>query len=398
MNGNNGLLPDYFRDTERAERECRSIEQGIAEAEERLRQLEARHSSFFTVVYNHFTGIPGMPDLFGASRSQREYEKLSRALNPYWLPQPLSSWNERWREEWWRGQLRLLPEYPPDPWHGSLIVASVERMTCQRTAVFNLLCVGRHGSYFQDYSVPFSFEGRVERYIPTGDVGMSRLEMELRAASDLARRQLDRRCAGYLDELIQAVLPLVLPLRQQVVLTFHPDLGPAEGEEQLRIDGCDYRHIRLINEKNKKFIKSHLTWPPLTKYEPPKIGERYGLASYRGICWVCHGHWEPHRFPQETLTRVWDGIEKIARPLLEQLAESARKIALCGQEIALLRRRGETLAILYLHPPLISREEWNVVEKRRAASGSGASANNQLQISQAAQSLRGRETRKEETK
>jgi len=394
MNGNNGLLPDYFRDTERAERECRSIEQGIAEAEERLRQLEARHSSFFTVVYNHFTGIPGMPSASDRLHSrQQAYQKLNQALNPYWLPEVLSlrsewQWSRRWdkyREPW-------NPEYPPAKWQsGSLVVQSVEQMTCQRTAVFNLLCVGRHGSYFQDYSVPFSFEGRVERYIPTGDVGMSRLEMELRAASDLARRQLDRRCAGYLDELIQAVLPLVLPLRQQVVLTFHPDLGPAEGEEQLRIHGCDYRHIRLINEKNKKFIKSHLTWPPLTKYEPPKIGERYGLASYKGICWVCHGHWEPHRFPQETLTRVWDGIEKIARPLLEQLAESARKIALCRQEIALLRRRGETLAILYLHPPLISREEWNVVEKRRAASGSGASVNNQLQVPQDAASLRGRE-------
>src|SRR5712692_778978 len=225
MNGSNGLLPDYFRDTERAERECRSIEQAIVEAEERLRQLEARHSSFLDVVYLHFTGIPGMPALFGASRSQRGgYEKLSCALNPYWLPQPLFWWDERWRERWWEGQLRLLPKYPPDPWRGSLIVASVEQVTCQREAVFFVYVPDT----YIDYHVPFSFEGRVERYIPTGDVGMSRLEMELRSAADLARRQLDRRWAGYLDELIQAVLPLLLPLRQQVVLTFHPDLGPAE--------------------------------------------------------------------------------------------------------------------------------------------------------------------------
>src|SRR5713226_7925987 len=391
-----------FWDSAVAEREynglSRALEEVLVQRDKKLAEVKSRQAvlqerrSTLKSVSITFTSMAGIraPDGSAGSSQQRAFEELNSALNPYWLPEAMSlrsEWQrscrtDKYREPW-------NPEYPPAQWHGNLVVQSVEQVTFRREAVFFMYCGGWGGGYWIDHHVPFSFKGRVDRYIPTGEVGTSTLEWELHAAVRFAAEQSDVPRLRLLKELSQELCALIFPLRQQVLPTFHPDLGPAEGEEQLFIHGCDYRNRR----RYEKEVKSYLKWPPLTKFEAPKVGERYGLASYKGICWVCHGRWELHRFTPGQLEPLRERIRQIGRRLDEQIRQTEREEAarLDGllhieEEIALLRRRMDTIVTLHYRPQTYA-EFWQPLEES-AEQGQLAAPEStcRLQIPQVAQS------------
>ena len=383
------LPPGHFWDSEKAEREYHAIERGIAEAEEQLGRAQLRLGTVLRGVYNQFCLMPGVAVVLGAQRwpyhndhtiytrthADWKYKYLNHALNPYWLP--LDG--------------RVSPEQPPAPWQGSLmwqgclVARSVERETRQGEVVFNQF-IG--GIDYRDRAMPFSYEGRVERYAPTGDVGISWIEKAVQSAAREAAERYGTLCAGLLDELLQEVHALTGPLGQQIVLTFLPDLCPTNVEEIHR------RYCLGPRTKfNKKLLANFLEWPPLTRYEAPKVGARLGLASYKGICWVCCGEWKPYQFPKETLKDVWERVERIEKRLREKIdANVTRTAAHCEDEILLLRRRKGAVRIQH-YKPVAYQQFWQAVGESTGQGSIAVPASaGSLQIPQTARSLPGRET------
>src|SRR5205085_1168572 len=174
----------------------------------------------------------------------------------------------------------------------------------------------------------FSYEKRVERYTPTGDAAMSRIEAALLGA--LERRDaiwyrgvLQERflLAGklyktLLKEVLQEVQAFIAPLRKEVVLTFYPDLSPLNTEE-----------IRLSGGVYKQDIPE-LEWPPLAKYPAPVAGGKYDLHSYRELSfhWPCCGRWELHQFSPQQLTAYAALLKRIESHLLDRLADAVREV------------------------------------------------------------------------
>ncbi len=327
MNGDEELPSDHFWDSEEAEQEYDAIGQAIAEAEEKLSEAQSR---LLTVqaVYDSFSGTPGVAAVvrrFSWEEEESVLNLLNEALNPYWLPP--------------EGKFKSYDQSLA-PWQGSMVVQKVESETVRDKVYY-----GRHKkrdrAYVQCWR-EYSCEKRVEWYTPTGDVGMSGLERSLRYAASpfVTPNSLYDKS---LEEVKQEVYAFICPLSREVVLKFIPDLAPTNIEE-----------IRYSSGIYKEDVPKR-EWPLLARYEAPKAGERYGLASYKGICWVCCGRWELHQFPKATLKNVWERIERIEDRLREQIADAAKEVVRCEEEIMLLCRRKEKIRILH-YKPMIYRE------------------------------------------
>jgi hypothetical protein len=342
MNGNDELPGEHFWDTEAAEQEYHAVEQGIAEAEERLRRAQARLLTVDTVA-NRFAGTPGAVSVMRPSLSvfssdptyrneaiKRDLASLNHALNPYWLPA--------------EGRIHYSQSFAS--WRGCLILRKVESETVQDIVYF-----GRHkkrsGAYVS-LRLPYSYEKRVEWYVPEGDIAISGIEQSLQRA----RGELKTPNALYdklIVELIQEVHMFAAPLSQQVVLTFHPDLAPTNIDEIYLSDG----------EYKKDWPE--LSWPPLKKFERPHVGARYSLASYKGIEWPRYGRWEPYQFSPEQLAACRERIGGIDQRLREGVVAEAREVIRIEEEIRLLRRRKEKIRILH-YKPLVYRQFWSVMQ------------------------------------
>jgi len=398
MNGSDELPPDHFWDSGQAEKEYHAIGRGIAEVEKRLRQAHICLSNALQGIYNHFSHVPGVDGVlkvrgyydgeglypgdharYGRSTDKWAYRYLNYALNPYWLPDP-----------YWYPTPDEVGRYDyrehPAPWQGSLVVTKVESEPVKAAVGYGREKY-RTGAYVGLW-IKYSYEKWVGWYAPSGGtVAMSRLEDVLR----LAKQQSPFFTSDYnklLDEVIQDAHTLVAPLSREVVLKFTPDLGPSNIDE-----------IHLSSGYYKVDVPS-LSWHTLTRYNAPKVGGRYDLTSYEGIAdWPRCGRWEPYRFPEETLRSVCEGIERIDSRLRERIeALASRDVSSCEDELLLLLRRKGAVRTRH-YKPLAYKLFWQAASKSAAQSSIEAPANpGRLQLSQAAQSLPGRETRKEETK
>ncbi len=341
MNSNEELPSDHFWNSDEAEQEYYAVGQAITDTEEKLKHAQAQLHTV-QAVYDHFSGVPGVAVVLRESNPSRsrewEDEDLNQALNPYWLP----------------AGGRISPEQPPDQWQGSLVVQKVETETCQGEAIFR-------GDFWEgtERGMPYTYEKRVEWYTPTREVGMSRLRHSLLQglSPDMPPG------AGYdkplfnrlLEKLIDEVSGDIRRLEEQVVLKFIPDLAPTNLEE------VRFRYFLARGAKWNKSLLSSLSWPPLTKYAAPKAEERYGLASYKGICWVCHGRWEPYQFAKATLQTTWEQIERIADRLRERVTAATREKVAVEEEIAALRQRRDAVRTRH-YPQLVYKEFWSALQ------------------------------------
>lgn len=341
VNDNEELPTNYFWDTEEAEKEYYAVGQGLAEAEEKLKRAHARLLIVQT-VYDRFSDTLGVAAVKnrGSKYSYEEesiFNTLNLALNPYWLPSEGGKFEFGYSHGY---------RHSHAPWQGSLVAAKVESETIQDTVYYGRE-KKRTGAYVH-IRITYSYDKRVEWYTPTGDVGMSGLERSLRYAASpftTPNALFDK----LLEEVKQEIYAFICPLSQQVVLKFIPDLAPTNIKE-----------IYLSSGVYKEDVPE-LSWPPLAKYAAPKAGERYGLASYKGICWICCGRWEPYRFPDETLRYVRERIVRIFDKLRERINDAVWAVVAVEEEIATLRRRQKKLRILH-YKPLIYREFWSVLQ------------------------------------
>ena len=343
MDSADELPDDYFLDADEAEQEYYAAGPAIRDAEEKLKLAQARLHTV-QAVYNRFAGTPGVAAVARRSSWDKEenvLNQLNLALNPYWLPP----------------DGRISPDKPPNQWQGSLIVQNVESETCRDEVI--ILCL--QGAGYIDVPVPFSYESRVEQYTMTADARMSKLEKGLREIREEATQSSDALgCKGLLDKLIRQVGDITTLPYLPVVLTFHPDLAPTNIDERKRIRSS-IDQSAIVRKRHKLPLSYYLEWPPLTKYAAPKPGEYYGLASYKGICWVCHGSWEPYQFPPEELRAVRERIQQIDDRLRERVAAATREVKAVEEEIASLRRRRDAVRSQH-YPQLVYKELWSEIQ------------------------------------
>lgn len=337
MNGNNELSAGHFWDSMEAEKEYHAVGRGIAEAKEKLKQMQARQLTV-QAVFDRFWDTPGIAAVEDRGISYRYrgtlyglleeniLDHLNEALNPYWLPDEGGKFEFGYSHGY---------RHSHTPWQGSLVVSKVVSETLQGAAVYGRE-KKRTGAYVH-LRITYSYDKRVEWYTPTGDVGMSGLEHSLRSAASPFKTP-NSLYDKLLDEVKQEVYAFLAPLCREVVLKFIPDLGPTNVAE------IEYSH-GIYKEDDPELV-----WPPLARYKAPKAGERYGLASYKGICWVCCGRWEPYQFPKATLRYVRERIARIFDHLRERIANEARQVVRVEEEIASLRRRQDKIRILHYKP------------------------------------------------
>lgn len=351
MNGSGELPLDHFWDAEKAEQEYHSVERGIAEAETKLEQA---HRRLLTVqaVYDRLWDTPGVAaveyrgigyryrgTLYGLLE-EKVLDHLNEALNPYWLPEEDGKFDSYYHSK--------VPGYSRShaPWQDSLVAVNVESEPVKAGVGYGRE-KKRTGAYVS-LRIEYSYTKWVGWYSPTGDVGMSVLEHSLRHAASpftTPNSLYDK----LMDEVKQEVYALLAPLSREVVLKFIPDLGPTNIEEIYLSDG-------FYKEDVPK-----LSWPPLARYTAPKVGGRYGLATYEGICWICCGRWEPYQFPKATLQAVRERLARIFDHLRERITDAAWAVVAVEEEIAALRRRQDKIRILH-YKPLVYKEFWSAMQ------------------------------------
>ena len=333
MNGNDELPAGHFWDPEEAKREYYKVETGLDEAKEKLWQAQARLQTV-RAVHDCFLATPSI--VVFEPRSI-DLDHLNVALNPYWLP------------EGGKFEANYMNDYriTHAPWHGYLVVQKVESETIRDEKVYYGREKKRDRAYVSCWK-KYSYEKRMEWYTPTGDVGMSVMERSLRTAAYpfLSQNSLYDKL---MDEVKQEVYTLLAPLSRQVVLKFIPDLAPSNIDE-----------IYLSHGIYKEDVPS-LSWPALVRYTAPKTGERYGLASYKGICWINCGQWEPYQFPKATLQAMREQIARIFDRLRERITDAVWVVVAVEEEIAALRRRQNKIRTLH-YKPLVYREFWSAMQ------------------------------------
>ena len=351
MNGNDELPSGHFWDSEEAEQEYYAVGGGIAEAKEKLKRSQGR---LLTVqaVFDRFWDTPGVAAVedrgigyryrgtLYSLLEEKLLDHLNEALNPYWLPEEDGKFDSYYHSK--------VPGYSHShaPWQGSLVGVKVESEPVKAGVGFGRE-KKRTGAYVH-LRIPYSCEKRVEWYTATGDVGMSALEQSMRSAAypfPSPNSLYDK----LMDEVKQEVYALLAPLSREVVLKFIPDLGPTNIEEIYLSDG-------FYKEDVPK-----LSWPALARYAAPKVGGRYGLASYEGICWICCGRWEPYQFPKATLQAVRERLARIFDRLRERITDAAWAVVAVEEEIAALRRRQDKIRILH-YKPLVYKEFWSALQ------------------------------------
>jgi hypothetical protein len=325
MQRNDELPAGHFWDSEQAKKEYYKVEAGLDEAKEKLKQTQARLHTVRAV----------------AAVAAIEYRSiglnyLNKVLNPYWLPE-----GGKFEANYSNGY-----RVSHAPWQGCLVAVKVESEPVKAAVGF-----GRHkkrtGAYVHG-RIEYSYTKWVSWYTPTGDVGMSAMERALRdKASPFASANplYDK----LMREVKQEVYALLAPLSRDVVLKFTPDLGPSNLDE-----------IYFSEGEYKKDWPT-LSWHALTSFGLSKIGGRYGLASYEGICWICHGKWEPYRFPEETLRNVQEQIARISDRLEKRINDAAWAVVAVEEEITALRRRQVKIRLLH-YKPLIYKAFWSALQ------------------------------------
>ncbi len=354
MNSSEELPSNYFWDSDEAEQEYYAIEQGIAETERTCAFARGRMLAVSAVADNlmnayhvskkYDSGYSYVYDLDSDGTKypwKKDFDPLNHAFNPFWL--------------WPDGEIYYDVYADPAVFHphmtheldqglfrlqGSLLLRKI-----RSEIVRDVVGLGWEEKWYgHEWSrLAYSYEKRVEWYTPKGDLATSGLEFALRRSScpfDVPGEYLEGSVdfEGYgellladclkrepeevqhyarslykklLAELQREVHDFAASLSSQIVLKFYPSLAPNKED------------IQQSYAENKKAMP-RVSLPPLARFERPKVGKRYGPASYRGICWLKHGRWETHRFPLEVLNAWWDATRERLR---ERIKAAVRDVA-----------------------------------------------------------------------